>query len=281
MIDSHGHFVWYELMTTDMAAAKTFYAKVMGWRVHDASTPDMAYALFSAGEAFVTGIMDLAADARKLGEKPRWIGYVGANDVDATAERVRRLGGAVHSPPKDILDISRFSVVADPQIATFGLLKWLRPGQQSAGSGKPGHVSWHELFANDWEKAFAFYAELFSWRKVDADIGPMGTYQLFAAGEQTMGGMFTKPETVPVPFWLYYFSVRDIDAAAARVKAGGGQILEGPLEMPGGDFIARCVDPQGAMFALEGARSSNPIGYFKRAAPGEPSGARGRRFIGG
>jgi predicted enzyme related to lactoylglutathione lyase len=139
-------------------------------------------------------------------------------------------------------------------------------------------VSWHELLAADWEKAFAFYGELFGWQKADADIGPMGTYQLFSAGGQTIGGMFTKPPMVPVPFWLYYFSIGDIDAAAERVKAGGGQILEGPLEVPGGSWIARCTDPQGAIFALEGNRSHKAIGNFERVVSRDPSDARCGRW---
>ena len=118
--------------------------------------------------------------------------------------------------------------------------------------GKPGRVGWHELLADDWEKALAFYGELFDWRKANADAGPMGTYQLFSIGGQTIGGMFTKPPIVPVPFWLYYFNVPDIDAAAEHVKAGGGQIIEGPAAVPG-SWILRCTDPQGAMFALMGS----------------------------
>jgi predicted enzyme related to lactoylglutathione lyase len=90
--------------------------------------------------------------------------------------------------------------------------------------------------------------------------------------------MFTKPAMVPVPFWLYYFNVGDIDAAAERVKAGGGRILEGPFEVPGGSWIARCTDPQGAMFALEAKRGHSAIGYFERVASRDPSDARGRRW---
>ena len=142
----------------------------------------------------------------------------------------------------------------------------------------PGRVGWHELLAADWEKALAFYGELFGWQKADADVGAMGTYQLFSAGGQTIGGMVTKPPTVPVPFWLYYFNIGDIDAAAKRVTAGGGQILDGPLELPGGSWIVQCTDPQGAMFALEGKRRHNAIGYFERVASRDPSGARGRRW---
>ena len=109
MVSSHGRFVWYELTTTDMEAAKAFYAEVVGWGTRNASMPGMPYTVFTAGEASVSGLMDLPKDARKLGERPSWIGYVSVNDVDATADRIKHLGGAVHVQPQDILNISRFS----------------------------------------------------------------------------------------------------------------------------------------------------------------------------
>ena len=267
MANAHGRFVWYELMTTDMEAAKAFYAEVVGWGTQDASTPGMAYTLFTAGGTSVSGLMGLSEDARKSGLRPSWLGYVGVNDVDAAADRIKALGGAVHVPPTDIPNISRFSIAVDPQMATIALFKWLTPGpEQSAELDAPGHVGWHELLAADWEKAFAFYGELFGWQKAEADIGAAGTYQLFSVGGQTIGGMFTKPAMEPVPFWLYYFNVGDIDVAMKRVKAGRGQILSGPIEVPGGKWIAQCTDPQGAIFALVGKRSHNGIGYFERAA---------------
>jgi predicted enzyme related to lactoylglutathione lyase len=268
MANSHGRFVWYELMTTDMEAAKAFYAEVVGWGTQDASMPGMPYTLFTAGEASdhaVIGLMELPENARKMGAKPAWVGYVGVNDVDATTDRIKRLGGTVHVPPTDIPDVSRFSVFADPQTARLALFEWLRPGQgQPAELNAPGRVGWHELLAADWEKAFTFYAELFGWQKAAADTGVVGTYQLFSAGGETIGAMFTKPATVPVPFWLYYFNVGDIDVAAKRVKAGRGQVLNGPIEVPGSSWILQCTDPQGAVFALVGKRSHNGIGYFER-----------------
>jgi hypothetical protein len=77
---------------------------------------------------------------------------------------------------------------------------------------------------------------------------------LFSAAGQTIGGMLTKLPSVPQPCWLYYFNVDDIGTAAKRVNDGGGRILQGPIEMPDGSWIARCADPQGALFALQGAR---------------------------
>jgi len=261
MVGSHGRFLWYELATTDAAAAKAFYADVVGWGTQDASAPGAAYTLFTAGEVAVAGLTGLPAEARTMGAQPRWMGYVGVDDVDAATDRLRHLGGTVYVPPTDVPDVSRFSVVADPQAATLALVKGLNSGQQQPDAlAKPGHVGWHELSAVDWQEAFAFYGELFGWQKVDADFGGIG-------------GMVTKPPAAPLPFWLYYFNVGDLDAAAQRVKAGGGKILEGPIEARCGNRIVRCTDPQGAMFALRAGRPE-PIGYFGRAAADDPAGTR-------
>jgi uncharacterized protein len=276
---SDGHFAWYELITPDIEAAKQFYTEVMGWGALDVSAPGRAYILFTVGQKPVCGLMDLPEDAKDMGGKPCWVGYVKVSDVDATAERIERLGGAVRVPPTDIPDISRFAVFADPQSATLALLTSLsRDDEKPFEMSTPGRVSWHELAAADWEPALAFYSEIFGWQKGSFDQGVMGTYQLFSAGGQMVGGMFTKPPTTVAPFWLYYFDVDDIDAAMERVVAGGGQILEGAIEVPGGGWVARCNDPQGAVFALQGKRSRNPIGYFEHVTPQGKSKPRGCRW---
>jgi predicted enzyme related to lactoylglutathione lyase len=279
VVNVRSHFAWYELITTDVEAAKTFYTNVIGWGARDASVPGRTYILFTAGEGLVGGLMGLPESARETGGKPRWVGYVGVEDVDDTVERVKRLGGAVHVPPTDIPNISRFAVFADPQSAALGLLESLGPGHGPAAEmGAPGRVGWHELFAADWEQAFAFYSEVFGWHKADTDVGEMSTYQLFSAEGQTIGGMLTKSATTPGPFWLYYFNVDNIDTAAQRVKAGGGQIVDGPLEVPGGSsWVVLCKDPADAIFALEGRRGRTAIGYFERASRTSAD-PRGRRW---
>ena len=69
MADSHGRFIWYELMTTDMEAAKAFYTKVVGWGTQDASMPGMPYTLFTVAGSSVSGLMRLPEDAKKIGER--------------------------------------------------------------------------------------------------------------------------------------------------------------------------------------------------------------------
>ena len=190
MADQRGRFVWYELMASDTEAAKAFYTKVVGWGTQDGPVPGMAYTMFTTGQMPVGGMMAQPEDARKMGAPPSWIGYVAVDDVDATAERIKRLGGAVHVPPTDIPNVGRFSVVADPQSAVFALFN--SPNTCDAPlpePGTPGHVGWHELSAADWQKAFAFYSELFGWQKAEAmDMGAMGTYQIFSVGGQPVGG---------------------------------------------------------------------------------------------
>jgi predicted enzyme related to lactoylglutathione lyase len=95
---------------------------------------------------------------------------------------------------------------------------------------------------------------MFGWTKADAlQIEGLGTYQLFAIGDMTAGGMFTPPGSEH-PFWLFYVAVSDIDAALARVTQAGGAVLHGPAQVPGGAWIVQATDPQGALFALVGMR---------------------------
>jgi predicted enzyme related to lactoylglutathione lyase len=258
--DRQGRFAWYELLTTDIAAAIAFYRDVVGWDTRDASTPDMAYSLLTSSDVTVAGLMELPEEGRRMGATPRWVGYVDVDDVDATAARLTRLGGAVFVPPTDS-NIGRVSIVADPQTAMLALVGGLKPDRGPAAPHEPGQVGWHELLAADGPKAFAFYNELFGWQRTQAetDTGPMDSYQLFAAGGVTMGGIFTKFARAPVPFWLYYFNVADIARSVERVRAGGGQVAQGPLELLDGNWIVRCIDPQGAMFALQGKSSQRSV----------------------
>jgi uncharacterized protein len=250
-----GYFTWYELMTTDVAAAATFYRDVVGWGTQEASTSKLPYKLFATGEVPTAGLMELPEEGRKMGARPRWMGYVGVSDVHVAVGRIRRLGGAVYVPPIDT-NIGMISVVTDPQAATFGVVDGLRiRGQQPAESGKVGRIGWRELLAGDLDREFAFYCELFGWQKADAEGDPAdATYHLFSAGGQVIGGALEKRPDEPVPFWLFYFNVEDLDAAAERVNAGGGRALVKPAEFPTDRLAAHCVDPQGAAFGLQGPR---------------------------
>ena len=252
MPQSAGKFVWYDVMTSDPKAAESFYCKVIGWEAKDAGMTNHPYTLFSARPVMIGGLMPIPDEVRAMGIPPHWTGYIGVDDVDAYAARVKEAGGAIHRAPEDIPGVGRFAVAADPHGAVFNLIKGFstEPPKLPA-PGTPGHAGWRELYAGDGDSAFAFYSKLFGWTKGEAlDMGPMGTYQLFAIDGVPSGGMMTKPKEVSAPRWQYYFNVVDIDAVEARVKERGGQVLHGPMEVPGGSWIVQGSDPQGALFAL-------------------------------
>ncbi|SDI03851.1 MULTISPECIES: VOC family protein [Bradyrhizobium] len=253
MVDQLGRFAWYELLTTDRPSAAAFYAEVVGWTVKDASSPELAYTLLTAGDAPVVGLMDLPEEGVRMGATPRWLGYVAVDDMDARTSQIRRLGGAILVSPTDS-NIGRIAVVADPQGATLALVTGLTYGQsQPSGLDQPGRVGWHELLAEDRSKVFPFYGELLGWQQASVEADPASVYELFSAAGQTIGGMLTKLPGVSQACWLHYFNVDDVGAAARRVNARGGRVLQGPIELPDDCWIVRCVDPQGALFALQGA----------------------------
>jgi uncharacterized protein len=262
MTDFNGKYVWFELNTTDLEAAAAFYAAVAGWVPRDAGMPGMRYTLVGPADHAVGGMMALTDEMKAGGACPGWTGYVAVDDVDAAAAQTRRLGGQVFVPPQDIPGVGRFSIVCDPQGAVLSLFK----GTPSEGTepppppapGTPGHIGWHELHTTSLDGALAFYGELFGWRKGETmDMGPNGVYQLFATGAQgdnADGGMVLKQPDAPRPCWLYYINVASVDTSLARIVAGGGKVLMGPHQVPGGSWIVLGLDPQGAAFAVVGPR---------------------------
>ncbi len=196
-------------------------------------------------------------DMKARGVPPCWTGYIGVPDVDAKTSQFVEAGGTVHVPATDIPGVGRFSLVTDPFGAALVLFK-PQGGDTplSVARGTPGHIGWNELMATDREAAFAFYAKMFGWTKVRThDMGPMGLYQIFSSNaEGDTGGMMTKPAEVPMACWSYYVNVDSTSAAVERVKAAGGKLINGPHPVPSNDWVAQCLDPQGAYFSIVGPK---------------------------
>ncbi len=132
-----------------------------------------------------------------------------------------------------------------------------------------GDFSWHELATADYRAAWEFYRTLFGWEYRELfDIGAGGVYWMFGrvGAGPTLGGMYNKPPETPAPpHWLCYVRVPSADKAAAAVARLGGGVVNGPMEVPGGDRIAQCVDPQGAAFAVHSVTVAKPAAQRKPA----------------
>jgi predicted enzyme related to lactoylglutathione lyase len=258
----HGKFIWCELMTPDTRAAGEFYASVIGWNVKELKMDGMpSYFLFEMGEGDkcpgIGGMMNFPPELEGK-VPPNWTGYVAVDDVDETAKQFAALGGSVRRAPENIPGIGRFAVVADPHGAVICIMTPLPPENppQQLPPEPPGNVGWYELYAGDCEEAFQFYAQVFGWTvDHDMDMGPTGVYRIFAHRGRVIGGMMTRPPNVPIACWGYYFNVDAIDAAIDRLTAGGGNVVHGPMEVPGGSWIVQATDPQGAFFSLVGPKT--------------------------
>jgi predicted enzyme related to lactoylglutathione lyase len=251
-----GRPLWYELMTTDPSRAEAFYTTVVGWTASSFGGAAQPYTMLGrAPDAPVAGLM---GRPEGMDAPPFWAMYVGVPKLEDGVARVKQLGGAECSPVIDIANIGRMQMMTDPQGAAFYLYEPATTELAAEGRAEVGEVAWIELMTTDAPAAMRFYADLFGWTESDAmDMGPMGKYHLFNRPHGMIGGMMNKsPEMAEVPAnWGLYFRVADLDAAIVRLKANGGQVLNGPMEVPGGDRIVNALDPQGAAFSLYEAKA--------------------------
>ena len=254
-----GDFIWYELLTTDVDAAEAFYAKVLPWTFASFGQADMDYRIVHAPEHEVGGLMAVTPEMVANGARPVWLSYLAVDDVDEAVAAVEAKGGTVQMAAMDVPMVGRMAMVADPQGAPLYVMKPASGGKSMAfANDRPrvGHAAWNELRTSDQAAAWTFYGDLFGWRHDgDMDMGPMGQYQFMRHGG-VIGAMMKADPAMGPPSWMTYFRVPDIDAAKAAVEAGGGQVVQAPDEIPGGDFSMTCIDPQGAAFGLVGPRKS-------------------------
>jgi predicted enzyme related to lactoylglutathione lyase len=251
-----GRHVWSELMTTDTKGAEAFYDKVVGWTSEPFGSSPTPYTRFMrSGGAGVAGLMERPKD---MNMPPFWSMYIAVPKLEDAVNQIKRLGGSGLSEVIDIPTVGRIQMMKDPQGAAFYIIQPEPRDNPADADPQVGEASWLELMTTDAPAAMTFYEDVFGWRPTDAmDMGPMGKYQMFNRGDRMIGGMMNKPpELAQVPpHWRIYFRVADIQAATERIKANGGSILQGPMEVPGGDWVVNGMDPQGAAFALHAIKS--------------------------
>lgn len=257
MANGDGTPIWYELLSPDPAAARAFYGAVIGWGIDAESVGSESgagdYRMISTGDGNVGGVMRLTDEMIATGARPRWLFYLNVADVDAKAAEIAAAGGAVLISPWTIPNVGRIALAADPQGVPFYILRPDGTGESTvfdrAGMGK---CSWNELVTSDQPSANAFYARLFGWTYPDRMVmpGDRGDYVFVHAADREIGATMPCPGTAQMPGWRFYFRVPDLDASAAAVRAGGGTVVMGSQDIPGGDRILHANDPHDVPFGL-------------------------------
>ncbi|MEW9855976.1 VOC family protein [Novosphingobium sp. M1R2S20] len=260
MADMQGDFIWYELMTSDADEAQAFYEPLLGWKFAGSNTPDMDYRLGSTDCTEVVGMLELTDDMIRAGARPAWIGYIAVDDIAASIAALKDKGGQLFKGPNHLEGVGHMAMVVDPQGAPFYLMQPEGAGPATSFAKydpKVGHCAWNELVTDDPEAADAFYTAMFGWKKGEAvDMGEMGLYQMYTQGDYTLGAMMKRPSEMPASAWAFYFRVPNIDVARSQVEKGGGKVVSGPMEIPGGEYVFQGFDPQGAFFSVIGSKGS-------------------------
>ena len=259
MADAYGTPIWYELLSADPLASRTFYDAVLGWNIEDAPSGGMDYRMIATGDGNVGGVMRLTDSMAAGGAKPTWLFYIGVEDVDATVSAITAASGTVLMAPWSIPGVGRMALVADPQGIPFYVMRGASDGTSRAfDPGSIGKCSWNELVTSDQAAGNAFYAAVFGWTYPDKMEmpGDAGDYVFIEASDGQIGATVSCQHEGHAPGWQFYFRAADIDAAADAVRAGGGAVLMGPQDVPGNDSIIPATDPHGVGFGVVAAKTA-------------------------
>ena len=209
-------FVRWTLRTTDLEAARAFYAGLL-----EEGAPE---------------IVELPEMARARGAKPHWLGHLAAAVLakaveDFVARGAVRLGGG--------------ELLREPNGAILAVTTPQQPARRD--------VVWQQLLVGDPARAARDYGELFGMKPgARMELAEHGSFDQFGWGSGdepagSIGDLTGKPHIHPQ--WLFFFRAADLDAAMRYVREKGGSVL-GPTDLPDGRRVAVCDDPQGAAFGL-------------------------------
>jgi predicted enzyme related to lactoylglutathione lyase len=239
---------WVELITSDPAAANKFYEQLFGWQVGVSDDPQYGgYGMGMVGDKPAAGI----GGKQDPSQPTAWSLYIGADDLNDQAQKVKDAGGTVIAEPFDVGDQGQIAVYRDP---SGGFISGWKSGQMDSWIwDQPNTFGWAELNARGVKDVIPFYQQVFGWDTRESDMGAdQPPYTEFRKDDESILGAWEMNPMVPaeVPtYWQIYFNVADVDAAFEKAKSLGATEMVAPQDFPGGRF-AIVSDPQGASFGL-------------------------------
>lgn len=243
---------WVDLGVPDVDAAAAFYGAVFGWQFQSAGPDAGGYGMFTLGGKTVAAVGPLMGE----GAVPSWTLYFDTPDANATADAVRKEGGAVRAEPLDVFTAGRMAQFADPAGAPFAV--W-QPGETKGLDAvtDPGTLCWTELHTTDPAAARSFYGAVFGWVTEDVPMDGFSYTVIRPAGggeDSSQGGIIQlTPEMAAAGAssrWWPYFEVADTDAVVAAAAERGGTVITPAQDVPGVGRFAFLADPAGAAFAV-------------------------------
>ena len=245
-----GRWVWGDLVTSDVAVAAEFYAKVFGWTYETYGGEDDrdTYTLVLANGLPIGGMVFDTRAVKDGKPSARWVALVSVPDVQAAATAVEAHGGRIIVPPKMLGERGETAVLQDPEGAVFGALR-SRNGDPADYAGDINEWVWLDLWTSDVARATSFYRAVAGYDVQPLPAGSTRDGAHLASGGYVRAGVMQKRDAKETSLWLPYVRVADAQAAVARARAGGGRVLREPVTV-GRAIAAVIADPTGAPIGI-------------------------------
>jgi predicted enzyme related to lactoylglutathione lyase len=238
-----GRFVWHELVTPDVEAARRFYGELVGWQIdtpaRDASQP---YAYLTKNGQRVGGVVLRPGPH----VPPHVLGFVSVLDVEGTLDRARERRGALLVPPMQT-QFGRAAVVQDPQGASLGVCRAADGDAAESRRSEVGTFAWDQLNTSDAETACRFYTNVFAWQR--EPVPSKRDLSAFTHGGKPLAGLLQAPQGTFAQ-WLAYLSVERLERARVLVKQLGGAVMVESVELAGTGQACVIQDNVGTILAL-------------------------------
>ena len=241
-----GKFVWADLVTDDVPAARDFYGRLFGWLCQDLG----GYVIAKNQDRPLCGMFQRSRPQDGKGS-PRWIGYLSVPNVSKAAKVVTREGGSVIAAPQKFPDRGQQAVFADAEGAVFGVVR-SSSGDPQDFLPEPGDWIWVQLLSRDARKAGEFYRAIAGY-DVQENTSSKRTHDFVLIREgYARAAVLTIPEEHNDirPNWLPFVRVADVMETVAKAKELGGRVLIQPKPDLFEGKLGVIADPTGAAIGI-------------------------------
>ena len=239
-------FVWYEHVSSDIAAARSFYEALFDWRTEAMQTGGVEpYEVIHNRGAGIGGYSMASA-----GAPSQWMSYLAVDDVDASYKAALAAGAQSLVAPNDVGSAGRSATLTDPTGGVFAVWKSAGGEPERSDDTSLGGWFWNELTTQDDAAALAFYEKVFGFRHDTMPMPNGGSYHVLKQGDAMRAGIAKASDASIPTMWLQYVKVADCDASAARAESLGANIVMPGTDIAGIGRFAVFIDPQGAALAV-------------------------------
>jgi predicted enzyme related to lactoylglutathione lyase len=242
-----GKFIWADLVTDDVARARSFYGQLFGWQFFSVG----GYVIGMNDSYPMCGMFQKERPTNDAKAKPRWIGYISVSDVGKAEKSAKKAGGRTVIPKQNFPKRGEQAVLADPEGALFGVMRSSGGDPEDSLAG-PGDWIWMQLLSLDAQKAGQFYGAVGGYDVVENTVSDrLNDYVLVSKGfaRATIRRLAVRREEVN-PTWLPYVRVENVDETVTKARQLGGKVLVEPKPELLGGKVAVIADPGGATFGI-------------------------------